>query len=498
MKVLLADDDRRFVEAATRELMVQGFRVEEAADGLEAIEKALQDTPDVAVIDLIMPRVGGAQVVTFFRQNPYLSEVPLIVLSGVVSESRSTLESLDVDLVLGKGPRDETVRRLAAAVARLVRDGRGGKEISTPPVATERRQVVELLQVTRDLGTVLDGAAAGILELDPRGRVAFANRRAAEVLGLEPGTLIGVDLTSVLPRAAADRFQTLLGRFDADAGPATRGLTVATDDRAVRATLTSLWRDGARRSLVVTLAELTARLDDQSRPTRLLQYLAHEMRATLLIMEEHLRQLRGDTAAPEATTIGFLAQETGRLLRLLGDASQLHRTLRELTDLDLEPLDLADVVKDGISGISALAVPQGVDVSFRGPGVTPKVRGDRDRLLQVLYNLMLNALRATAPGGTIQVVLAIEGAEVVATVVDSGRGIPADALREILVQAQRPELFLPEKGKRVGLGLSIAHQVVRAHGGRVVAASEPGRGSRFGFALPIPGESSGAPGGDLG
>jgi signal transduction histidine kinase len=246
---------------------------------------------------------------------------------------------------------------------------------------------------------------------------------------------------------------------------------------------------------------MTARMDDQSRPTRLLQYLAHEMRASLLIVEEHLRQL-GEAEARSGEpvgTVGFLVQETGRLLRLLGDASQLHRTLRELTDLELEPVDLADVIKDSISGISALAVPQGVGVGYRGPDGAARVRGDRDRLLQVLYNLLLNALRVTPRGGAIRVVLEVAGSEVVTSVLDAGPGIPADVLREILVQAQRPEMFLPQKGKRIGLGLSIAHQIVRAHGGRVMAESTPGAGSQFGFGLPLCHEAGGAaPGGPAG
>jgi signal transduction histidine kinase len=492
-KILLVDDDRRFVETAARELMLRGFRVEEAADGLEAIEKALEEAPDLAVVDLIMPRVGGTQLVAFFRQNAYLTGVPIVVLSGVVAESLGTVEALDVELVLAKGPREDTARRLSAAVERLLREGRGAKEIACLPGAAERRQVVELLQVTRDLNAVLDGAAAGILELDPRGRVAFANRRADELLGLAPEALIGAEILSVFPRAGVARLRALLGRFDADRGPATRAMTVGADARSLRATLTSAWRDGARQSLVLTLTEMAVRPDDPSQPARLLQYLAHEMRASLLIMDEHLRSLAaapggpgsGRPAAEAAGTIALLTQETGRLLRLLGDAGHLHQTMRELTAVELEPVDMVEVIKDGISGITALAVPQGVDVSYRGPSSAPRVSGDRDRLIQVLYNLLLNALRATPRGGTIRVELAAGSGEVATTVADSGHGIVPKDLREILVRARRPEMFLPGKGERVGLGLCIAHQIVRAHGGRMTADSVPGAGSRFGFALPV-------------
>jgi CheY-like chemotaxis protein len=69
-RVLLIDDDQRFVQAIARELLIHGYRVEEAADGLEGIAKAMHEPPDIAVVDLIMPRVGGGEVVSFFRQNP--------------------------------------------------------------------------------------------------------------------------------------------------------------------------------------------------------------------------------------------------------------------------------------------------------------------------------------------------------------------------------------------------------------------------------------------
>ena len=74
------------------------------------------------------------------------------------------------------------------------------------------------------------------------------------------------------------------------------------------------------------------------------------------------------------------------------------------------------------------------------------------------------------------------------TVVDTGPGIPAGELREILAQAQRAELFLAQKGKRVGLGLAIAHQIVQHHRGQFSAKSTVGAGSRFSFSLPLASE----------
>jgi signal transduction histidine kinase len=230
---------------------------------------------------------------------------------------------------------------------------------------------------------------------------------------------------------------------------------------------------------VVTLVEVASEAEAQNRPGRLLQYLAHEMRSSLLMMESSLRSL-GDTA-PAA----FLAREAARLVRLLDDASKFHRTLRELPDFEKEPIDIVGVIKDSLSGITALAVPQGIEVGYRGPSAAPRVWGHHDQLLQVLYNLLLNALKFTPRGGSVRVELAVSDRDVTVTVVDTGPGIPAGALREILTQAERAELFLAQKGKRVGLGLAIAHQIVRAHKGQLSAKSTVGIGSRFAFSLPL-------------
>src|SRR5580765_6487995 len=485
-RVLIIDDDQRFLQELARELLVRGYRVDEAADGLEGIGKAMQDPPDLAVVDLIMPRVGGAEVVSFFRQNPYLASTPIVLLSGVLLESASAVDAIEADCVITKGRFDETSRLLLDALERLGRGSRGDKQIIRQPGIHERRQVLELLQIKRDLGSVLEGAAAGIIELDASGRVAYSNARAEELLGIGRASLVGTEILSIFPKSSLASFQTLLSRFDVDAGPASRGMTSVIEDRSIRTVLTSVWSEGARRSTVVTLVEVASEAEAQNRPGRLLQYLAHEMRSSLLMMESSLRAL-GDTAS-----VAFLAQEAARLVRLLDDASKFHRSLRELPDFEKEPIDIVGVIKDSLSGITALAVPQGIEVSFRAPSASPRVLGHHDQLLQVLYNLLLNALKFTPRGGHVRIELAVSDREVVTTVADTGAGIPAEDLREILNQAQRAELFLAQKGKRVGLGLAIAHQIVHAHRGQLTAKSTVDSGSRFSFSLPLCPEHAGA------
>src|SRR5262249_7044288 len=154
-------------------------------------------------------------------------------------------------------------------------------------------------------------------------------------------------------------------------------------------------------------------------------------------------------------------------------------------------IDLVSVIKDSISGVTALAVPRGIEVIYRGPSAHPRVRGNHDNVLQVLYNLLLNALKATPRGGSVAIELETTEHEVSVSVTDTGRGMSHDELAETMAQAQRPELFLSQKGKRVGLGLAIASQFVRAHRGRLFGESRIGTGSRFTFTLPLDSEVDG-------
>ncbi len=486
--VLLVDNDPPFIEIARRELLTRGYLVAEAFDGLEGIEKALQEPPDIAVVDLVMPRVGGSEVVSFMRQNPYLSAIPIILLSGVVVENRSEMDSLHVDLVLSKGSLAETIPLLLSGIEKLANGPRETKETVVKRNFRARTPVSELLDLRRDLTSLLEGVHAGVVELNPDWRIGYVNRRAEEILGLDRVSLIGSEILSIFPKVGVSELRTLLARFGEERDGQSRAMTVMLPGRAIRTVLTPVRSAGAVRSIVVTLSEVPPHAEVNAQAGRFPQYLCHEMRASLLIIEGYLRSLVAkvsEAARADHEMLLFLARETARLLRLLNEASEFDRLISELLHLEVEPLDFLHVVKEAVLGVSVLAEAQGIQIDLETAPSVPPVRGNRDKLLQVLYNLLLNSLKFTPYGGSVSIQVSVSRREVVTTVVDTGRGISAGGLNEIMAQAQRPELFLPLKGRRIGLGLPIAVQVVRAHGGRLFAESTVDVGSRFSFTLPL-------------
>ena len=189
--------------------------------------------------------------------------------------------------------------------------------------------------------------------------------------------------------------------------------------------------------------------------------------------------LQASAHAPEVVRhIELVRGAAKRTLRLVQDLLDFSRL--ELGGLKVMPalFPLGPLVEDAVAQARPLA--NGVEL-IAEPGVLPPVYADRDRVFQVLANLLGNALKFTRPGGTVRLTAAVREDEVELVVSDTGIGIPQHCLPMVFerfwqaTQADR---------RGAGLGLSIAKSLVEAQGGRLWAKSAVGKGSTFGFTLP--------------
>ncbi|MHB0878980.1 MAG: ATP-binding response regulator, partial [Anaerolineae bacterium] len=149
-----------------------------------------------------------------------------------------------------------------------------------------------------------------------------------------------------------------------------------------------------------------------------------------------------------------------------------------------ESTDLRVVADEALRTVASLAVEKGIALEQRLPPNLPNLLIDPVRIRQVLFNLLTNAIRFTDVG-RVSVLARLDGAEVVVTVRDTGRGIPANQLEAIFDEYR--QLGRPRDGSDPGkgLGLAIAKRFVQLHGGRIWVESEEGTGSAFSFALPL-------------
>ena len=206
--------------------------------------------------------------------------------------------------------------------------------------------------------------------------------------------------------------------------------------------------------------------------------ISHDLRTPLTAIKGFVVNLQDTAPADMQPTLATMDQETDRLVRLVNDLLTLSRLQRGELRLRRAPIDLAQVVRSAASLASAKAERLGVTLILDLEDDLPLVLADADRLEQVVVNLMDNAIKFTPPGGTVQVCLVEAEGQVVVRVLDDGRGLTA----EEAAHAFEPYYRGPDGG--AGLGLSIAREIVAAHGGRIWLAARPQGGAEAGFSLP--------------
>jgi signal transduction histidine kinase len=221
--------------------------------------------------------------------------------------------------------------------------------------------------------------------------------------------------------------------------------------------------------------------------------VSHELRTPLTAILGYVELLLSDDAsafsAEHARHLEVIERNARRLVRLVGDL--LFAAQVEGAPLLLEPaeVDLVALVRDAVELARCRADEAGVAVETELAPVERCV-GDRDRLAQVLDNLLSNALKFTSPGGRVVVRLAGEGSNARIEVADTGVGIPPEDQPQLFDRFYRARNATSRSIPGLGLGLTIVRTIVEGHGGTVSVRSEPDAGATFTVLLPAVGSDS--------
>jgi signal transduction histidine kinase len=252
-------------------------------------------------------------------------------------------------------------------------------------------------------------------------------------------------------------------------------------------------------------AKVRARTADLESANRRLQELdrlksvfvsivSHELRTPMTSIKGYVDNLLDGLAGPlaekQAACLERVAHNVGRLTRLINDLLDLSRIEAGQVELRPAPLSLADLVHEVVEGLLPLARDKGLAIEARSSPGLPLLQGDRDKLHQVLTNLLQNAVKFTPPGGMIAVDARLDSGALLTSVTDTGCGIAPEEAERIFEKFYRGS-GAPAEARGAGLGLAIARSLVELHGGRIWAEPLPAGGSRFTFALPL----AGGPGG---
>jgi signal transduction histidine kinase len=243
------------------------------------------------------------------------------------------------------------------------------------------------------------------------------------------------------------------------------------------------------KELVSAFNSMTARVQASQKAQRdFVANVSHEMKTPLTSIQGFAQAILDGTAdSPEAQkqSAGIIYSEAGRMHRLVLDLLDLARLDSGTANLKSEPVDITSLLNSVGERFGIQARMAGIEVWVEADEL-PLLRGDGDRLAQVLTNLVDNSIHHNGSGGRVTLAAHVEGERLIISVSDTGVGIPADVLPHIFDRFYRGD---PSRtggqDHGAGLGLAIAREIVIAHHGTITAQSEPGQGSTFTVRLPL-------------
>ena len=265
--------------------------------------------------------------------------------------------------------------------------------------------------------------------------------------------------------------------------PVTRLIAVtramADGDRAARAG--EIRAPGELRELAAAFDQMAGTLDRQEQIRRdLVADLAHELRTPIAILQAGHEALLDGVTEPTPAELASLRDEVLRLARMVADLQTLAAADAAALQLALRRCDLADAAATAAGSLSRRF--EAADITLDRRLSPAPVLADPHWIHQVITNLLTNALKFTPPGGDVMIQTGQAGPDAMLEVTDTGTGIPAGELPHIFDRFWRGQHAAQTSGS--GIGLTIAAELARAHGGHLAASSQPGQGTQMTLTLP--------------
>ncbi len=341
---------------------------------------------------------------------------------------------------------------------------------------------------------LVDGARDyALLMLDPFGRVTNWNAGAEQITGYSASESVDIHFSRFYAAEAVEA-----GIPDAELRAAedqgrceVEGWRVSKDGTRFWASmvLTAL-RDGTGvlRGYAQLTRDITQRKQLERMKNEFVSVVSHELRTPLTAIRGAMSLLQGGVMGPLPASalelVEIARSNCERLVRLINDILDIEKIEAGMMDLRLVRLEPERLVARTLDSLRAMAREAGVEVGYELV-LADDWRGDEDRVIQVLTNLVSNAVKFSPPGGHVIVQIAPgERSHVRVSVRDQGQGIPADKMRLLFGKFQQLDGSDSRKKGGTGLGLAISKAIVEHHGGAIGVESTPGIGSTFWFELP--------------
>ena len=240
------------------------------------------------------------------------------------------------------------------------------------------------------------------------------------------------------------------------------------------------------RYYIAVIKDLTERQHLEEIRRDLMSNISHEFRtpiASIKLLSETLLNNREEDAVTRHNFLGKIAVEADKLARMTDDIRELGAIEKRGAGLNRGAASIGRMIGHVVERLEAQAARKQIDIIVKVEQSVPPVLIDEDRIESVLMNLIHNAVKFTGNGGKITVRAIKEANSILVSVADTGAGMPAQELSRIFERFYKVDKS--RSGDGSGLGLSISRHIINAHGGKIWAESEEGKGSTFFFTLPL-------------
>ena len=535
-KILVVDNDHIWLKLMQRLLEKDGFQVKTAENGLEAIDIVMNYMPDIMFVDLIMPSIDGGRLCKIIRNIDRLKDVKIIVLSAAASDEGVDLNHLDADAIIAKGPFNETSKHVLKVIKLLNQTANHpfSNEIIGEKKLYPRKTTQELLDVKRHYETILENMLESVVEINPEGRITYANASFCSLANLPEHKIFGAPFADLFSDADRMRIGKLLEKENFKPKTISEDSPLMLNQHLVSLYLLPLEKFmhsciiindvTHRKSLEEELkTAIDAANKANSIKSKFLADMSHEIRTPLnhiigfteLIVDKKL----GDINGVQYEYLCDVLSSGNHLLSIVNEILDLSKL--EAGKIPFKPaeVNLKALLENCLQVVSENGKKDKVELRLNSKEAPETITADEGKLKQIIYNLLSNAVKFTPDGGVVslqakrincffrpamrkedpkdlKIVVgkdestAIEGLEqrecVEISVTDTGIGLESKDYERIFKPFEQIQPSESKKNGGTGLGLTITRRYVELHGGRIWVESQgKGKGCKFYFIIPI-------------
>ncbi|MCX7988821.1 MAG: ATP-binding protein [Thermodesulfovibrio sp.] len=364
--------------------------------------------------------------------------------------------------------------------------------------------VVELQDTLAYLTTIIDNMADGLIVVDKEGVINHINPAASDMFGLAEHEMIGKNI-EILGRKLVDLVNKSLKTEDILSTEI--ALTKNRFGKAVAKSIKKEYfsEDSEAKGIlgsVILIRDITQEKQVDKVKTEFITIVSHELRTPLtsiLGFVEMIERKFRDTLIPKIDTnepkiikvlnkinrdFDIIRSEGDRITSLINDILDISKLESGTVKWNFEDISIEEVIFDAYRALSSLFEQRGIPFKYNIQASLPKIYADKERLIQVMINLLSNALKFTEKG-YIACKAELKNKEILVSVEDTGTGIPESDIDKIFEKFKQVGDIMRDKPKGTGLGLPISKQIIEAHGGKIWVESQVGKGSVFYFTIPL-------------